>query len=146
MRPLPRPTDDLAGFEPGTSVTGIRAEAIRKTAMLLGYARLVCLIHQLHALSTCTESVSTETAIYFDTATLLQSIYAERQLLQLDVEAVATRDACFASLLLLMEPNLTLIGIFRARQNGNIARKLLQIHPSGIHGCVPEKVGWTTAL
>ena len=36
VRPPPRSTDDLAGFEPGTSVTGIRAEAFRKTAMPLG--------------------------------------------------------------------------------------------------------------
>ena len=41
VRPPPKPTDDLAGFEPETSVTGIRADAFRKTAVPLGYARLV---------------------------------------------------------------------------------------------------------
>ena len=33
----PRPTDDLAGYEPGTSVTGIQAEAFGKKAHPLGY-------------------------------------------------------------------------------------------------------------
>ena len=41
VRPPPRPTDDLAGFEPGTSVTGIPAEAFRKKADQVGYALLV---------------------------------------------------------------------------------------------------------
>ena len=41
VHPPPRPTDDLAGFEPGSSVTGIRADAFRNTAMPLGYARLL---------------------------------------------------------------------------------------------------------
>ena len=36
-RPPPRPADDLAGFEPGTSVTGIQAETFRKKAHPLGY-------------------------------------------------------------------------------------------------------------
>ena len=35
------PTDDLAGFEPGTSLTGIRAEAFPKKAGQVGYAVLV---------------------------------------------------------------------------------------------------------
>ena len=37
VRPPPKPTNDLAGFEPGTSVAGIQAEAFRKKAHLLGY-------------------------------------------------------------------------------------------------------------
>ena len=44
VRPPPRPTDDLAEFEPGTSVTDIRAETFRKTAMPLDRARLVWLM------------------------------------------------------------------------------------------------------
>ena len=44
VRPPPRPTDDLAGFESGTSVTGIRAEAFRKTAVPQSYARLIWLM------------------------------------------------------------------------------------------------------
>ena len=44
VRPPPRPTDDLAGFEPGTSVTGIPAEAFRKKADQVGYALLVYLL------------------------------------------------------------------------------------------------------
>ena len=39
--PPQRPTDDLAGFEPGTSVTSMRAEDFHKTTMQLGYARLI---------------------------------------------------------------------------------------------------------
>ena len=34
--PPPRPTDDCAGFEPGNSVTSIRAEAFRKEAHSTG--------------------------------------------------------------------------------------------------------------
>ena len=37
ISPPPRPTDDLGGFEPRTSVTGIQAEAFRKKAYPLGY-------------------------------------------------------------------------------------------------------------
>ena len=44
VRSPPIPTDDLAGFELRASVSGIRAEAFRKTAMPLGYARLLWLM------------------------------------------------------------------------------------------------------
>ena len=54
-----RPTDDLAGFEPGTSVTGIQAESFRKKAMPLGFALLVKSIRQSQVLNICDESAST---------------------------------------------------------------------------------------
>ena len=41
VRPPPRPTDDLAGFKPGTSETGIPVEAFRKKVDQVGYALLV---------------------------------------------------------------------------------------------------------
>ena len=37
LRLPPRPSEDLAGFDPGSSVTGIRAEAFHKKAHPLGY-------------------------------------------------------------------------------------------------------------
>ena len=40
VRPPPRPTDELAGFETGTSVTDIPAEAFRKKADQVGYGLL----------------------------------------------------------------------------------------------------------
>lgn len=41
VHPPPKPTDDLEGFETGTSVTCIGAKAFRKKAGRLGYALLV---------------------------------------------------------------------------------------------------------
>lgn len=41
--PLPRTTDEFPEFEPGTSLTGIRAEDLLKNAQPLGYCAF-CLI------------------------------------------------------------------------------------------------------
>ena len=79
-----------------------------------------------------------ETAIILILATLI-SMHGERKLLQSDMEAKAARDKRFASLLMLMDIN-CLFCYFRALTNSIIARNVRQIFPSGMQGCVQEKV------